>query len=427
MKINVENSIKKGVEGYEVPFDPKAWEAMSKRLDQTMPVQPKSNLKWYLGGAAVVATIASSLFFINSDNTTLKQATEKSITQENTSSVSSNEGTSTKQNSTSSAAQNATVEQKNTAPTGEITVNNPTGNGYGNGQNSTPNNLTVLKTNPNSTIYQSSNSGNSGTLGNEQVQPSKDVSIAEISNMCKSEKVIIENKNDVSIHIIDPLGNKKSIKAKSSLSFEGKEEGKYQVVYFVNEKMVEIESFNVMVGPNADFSYYGVDELENGVPTITLKSNAIGTDYEWKLEGRKAIQSGKEAKAHFFHKGQYDVTHIVTGSNGCKTSETKTITVDQEYNLLAMNAFTPESYITAKQTFMPRALVDRNTDFTLVIFDQSGAVVFETNDATNAWNGIDKRNGQMVEANKTFVWKVTLKNPLDGEKPVYQGTVVRQQ
>jgi hypothetical protein len=425
MKINVENSIKKGVEGYEVPFDPKAWEAMSKRLDQAMPVQPKSNLKWYLGGAAVVAAIASSLFFINGDNTPQKQSAKQSLTQEKSSSVSSNENTYTNQESTSSAAQNTTVDQNNTAPTGETTANSQAANG--NGQNSNTNTSSVLKTNPNSTVDQSSNSGNSGTQGTEQVQPSKDVSVAEISNMCKNEKVVIENKNEISIHIIDPSGNKKSIKAKSSLSFEGKEEGKYHVVYFVNDKMVEIESFSVMVGPNAEFSYYGVDELENGIPTITLKSNAIGTDYEWKMEGRKAIQSGKEAKAHFFNKGQYDVTHIVTGSNGCKTSETKTITVDQEYNLLAMNAFTPESYITAKQTFMPRALVDRNTDFTLVIFDQSGAVVFETNDATNAWNGIDKRNGQMVEANKTFVWKVTLKNPLDGEKPVYQGTVVRQQ
>lgn len=424
MKINVENSIKKGVEGYEIPFDPKAWEAMSKRLDQAMPVQPKSNLKWYLGGAAVVAAIASSLFFINSDNTTQKQAAEQSLTQDKTSTISSNKSTNSNQESTSSAAQNATVEQNNTAPSGEITAVNPTGNG--NGQNLTTNTSSALKTNPNSPVFQSNNSGNSGTQGTEQTQPSKDVSVAEIGNMCKNEKVVIENKNDISIHIIDPSGNKKSIKAKSSISFEGKEEGKYYVVYLVNDKLVEIESFNVMAGPNAEFSYYGVDELENGIPTITLKSNAIGTEYEWKLEGKKVIQSGKEAKAHFFNKDQYDVTHIVTGSNGCKTSETKTITVDQEYNLLAMNAFTPESYITAKQTFMPRALVDRNTDFTLVIFDQSGAVVFETSDATNAWNGIDKRNGQMVEANKTFLWKVTLKNPLDGEKPVYQGTVVRQ-
>jgi|688.fasta_scaffold374983_1 cytoskeletal protein RodZ len=423
MKINVENSIKKGVEGYEVPFEPKAWEAMNKRLDQAMPVQPKSNLKWYLGGAAVVAAIASALFFINSDNTPQKQTTKQTLTEEKSSSVSSNENTN--QESTSLPDQNTAVGQTNTAPTDEIKTNNTVGNG--NGQNSNANTPSDLKTNTNSTTYQSTNSGNNGTSVTEQVQPSKDVSVAEISNMCKNENVVIENKNDISIHIIDPSGNKKSIKAKSSLSFEGTEEGKYHVVYFVNDKMVEIESFNVMVGPNAEFSYYGVDELENGIPTISLKSNAIGTDYEWKLEGRKATKSGKEAKAHFFNKGQYDVTHMVTGSNGCITSETKTITVDQEYNLLAMNAFTPESFITAKQTFMPRALVDRNTDFTLVIFDQSGAVVFETKDATNAWNGIDKRNGQMVEANKTFVWKVTLKNPLDGEKPVYQGTVVRQQ
>jgi hypothetical protein len=43
-------------------------------------------------------------------------------------------------------------------------------------------------------------------------------------------------------------------------------------------------------------------------------------------------------------------------------------------------------------------------------------IKLETNDATNAWNGIDKRNGQMVEFNKSFVWKVVLKNPMKGER-----------
>lgn len=423
MKINVENSIKKSIEGFEVPFDPKAWEAMSNRLDQVMPVQPKSNLKWYLGGAAVVAAIASSLFLVNSAEKVEKQAAAQIIIQEKTSDVlSKGNNTSNEQLNSSDDKNNATDQNQSTSLVGA-----PINDSNGHGQNSSTNPY-EQKLNPNAQvnpIVTPKEKANNQII--DPIQVPKDVSVEEISNFCKDEKIVIENKNDVSIHIINPSGNKKIIKAKTSMSFEGKEEGKHHVVYFVNDKMIEIESFTVMSGPNAEFSYYGVDEFENGVPSISLKSNADGTDYSWKLEGKKSTLNGKEVKANFFYKGQYDITHIVTGSNGCKNSETKTINITEDYNLLAMNAFTPESFIPTKQTFMPRALVERNTDFTLVIFDQSGAIVFETNDATNAWNGIDKRNGQMVEPNRTFAWKVTVKNPLDGEKPVYQGTVVRQQ
>jgi len=425
MKINVENSIKKGLEGFEVPFDPKAWEAMSNRLDQAMPVQPKSNLKWYLGGAAVVAAIASSLFLMNSNEKIEKQTAAQIITQEETSNVSSKGNETSNEQSSSSENQHNTTEQNQASTSVGVTANGSNGSVTGQNSVTSPN---EQKSNPNAQvnpIITPKEKGNNQVI--VPIQAPKDISVAEINNLCKDEKIIIDNKNDVSIHIIDPTGNKQIIKAKSSVSFEGKEEGKHHVVYFVNDKMIEIESFTVMSGPNAEFSYFGVNELENGVPSISLKSNSNGTDYAWKLEGKKSTLNGKEAKANFFYKGEYDITHIVTGSNGCKTTEIKTITITEDYNLLAMNAFSPESFIPAKQTFMPRALVDRNTDFNLVIFDQSGGIVFETNDASNAWDGIDKRNGQMVEANKTLVWKVAIKNPLDGEKPVYQGTVVRQQ
>jgi hypothetical protein len=41
-----------------MPYDAAAWDQMSKRLDQVMPTKPASNLKWYLGGAAVIAAVS---------------------------------------------------------------------------------------------------------------------------------------------------------------------------------------------------------------------------------------------------------------------------------------------------------------------------------------------------------------------------------
>jgi hypothetical protein len=75
---------------------------------------------------------------------------------------------------------------------------------------------------------------------------------------------------------------------------------------------------------------------------------------------------------------------------------------------------------------MPYALTVREVDFELIIIDpKDGAVVFESNDATLPWRGQDKRNGQLVEPSKTFIWRVILSNPQPGEKSEYKGTIVR--
>ena len=62
----------------------------------------------------------------------------------------------------------------------------------------------------------------------------------------------------------------------------------------------------------------------------------------------------------------------------------------------------------------------------MIILDPNdGGLVFETSDANQAWDGIDKRNGQMADANKAYVWKVMLSQPRFGEKSEYMGTIVR--
>ena len=75
---------------------------------------------------------------------------------------------------------------------------------------------------------------------------------------------------------------------------------------------------------------------------------------------------------------------------------------------------------------MPYALTERNTDFSMLIIDPTnGVTLFETSDATNGWNGTNRTTGQLVDANKAFIWIVKLKNPLPGEKSEYKGTIVR--
>jgi hypothetical protein len=100
--------------------------------------------------------------------------------------------------------------------------------------------------------------------------------------------------------------------------------------------------------------------------------------------------------------------------------------VEEDYNLLAVNAFTPTSWDSRNTHFIPFALTQRNTPFKMIIIDPAdGAILFETASAELPWDGTDRNTGKMVEQNKSFVWKVILERPESNEKPEYIGTVVR--
>ncbi|TNE98511.1 MAG: hypothetical protein EP322_04820, partial [Bacteroidetes bacterium] len=67
MKDNFEKQIKESIEKLEYSYDPKAWDAMRKRLDTVKPV---SKLPLYLaiGGAAVVTTVVIAYNLIGNKN-----------------------------------------------------------------------------------------------------------------------------------------------------------------------------------------------------------------------------------------------------------------------------------------------------------------------------------------------------------------------
>jgi len=164
---------------------------------------------------------------------------------------------------------------------------------------------------------------------------------------------------------------------------------------------------------------------EDGTPRIHVTAETMASDLIWNVNGTVINKKNKSFDLLAF-KGQ---TYTITAEgqlDGCKSSETIKITANEDYNLLAVNAFNPQSRDERNATFMPYALTIRDVQFNMVILDpDNGAVVFKSSDAQNAWDGIDQRTGQMVTANKAYIWKVVLQETLPGEKSTYSGTIVR--
>ncbi len=164
---------------------------------------------------------------------------------------------------------------------------------------------------------------------------------------------------------------------------------------------------------------------EDGTPRIHVSAETMVSELNWNVNGTVINRKNKSFDLLAF-KGQ---TYTITAEgqlDGCKTTEKISITANEDYNLLAVNAFNPQSRDERNATFMPYALTIRDVRFDLVVLDpDNGAVVFKSSDAQNAWDGIDQRNGQMVPAQKAYIWKVVLQETLPGEKSTYTGTIVR--
>ncbi|TNF49557.1 MAG: hypothetical protein EP305_02540 [Bacteroidetes bacterium] len=425
MKMNIEEIIKKSVEGHEMPYDAAAWDQMSKRLDQVMPTKPASNLKWYLGGAAVIAAVSISAILLSNNSEEQKVTPSVSQTTETNSNDSKNQPNHSVDNNTGTdvkgvqnnefvqidlndvTAQNSGSSNQNTSSTSQNSGS--TNTTTQNGSNSNANNTADNQRNNSSTTQQASNS------------PSQ-ISIPKIENICLGESVKIQNKNEAPITLIQANGLITTIKPKSSLTFIGDEAGTYKIGVMKGADFIEGDSFKVLEGPNAEFSIVEANTFDNGVPVVRVESGSTGSNYNWSING--IIREGKNAEFNLFEKGNYNIVHEVTGSNGCKSSVARKVTIEEDYNLLAANAIRPNSSIGENTSFMPFALTVRDVEFTLIIVDAAnGAVIFESSDATQGWDGTDKRNGQQVKRYTPFAWKVVIKNPLPGERNEYRGTV----
>jgi hypothetical protein len=416
MKDNFENNIKESLNGFEVPYDAAAWSAMSKRLDQTMPTSGGSNLIWYLGGAATVAVIVTTVLLWPSADVEKSQhitSTSTEKVKETEDQVHTSKGTSSQ-----SSIQDASTTE---APVKNTTNGTSNPVSFDPAPNIFDNPIDYIKVKENSFMKEDEPVNSIFDPIIEIVAPS----VPSLANICLNETTTINNTNKQELTVVGPNGIT-TIKGNTSLQFTTDSEGIYNLGFMVNGIFNSKESFVVKPLPKADFTIDETYNYENGVPSMNLSTNSQGVAHAWAFEGQSGTTSGTETKAHFFYKGQYDITLTVTGSNSCKTTATKSVQIDETYNLLAVNGFDPMSSDNRINSFIPRGLVERSADFRMIIIDPTdGAIIFETSDVSNPWRGLDKRNGQMVSANKAYIWKVTLNNPLKGENPEYKGTIVR--
>ena len=421
MNKNIDELIKSALEGHEMPYDNNAWNSLNKKLNH--PIAPIKPFKfWFLGSSIIaVITISSLLYFSNkqaekidklgdqktdvieksnSQSTTTKKTKSEKTKGIQDEKIRSNEELEAKEDFKKEIKTNLILPKVNEVLAKEITKD--------------------LKLDGEITYPKKGNS----VITKKVTEPN----VPSFSNKCLGENLKVINKNDEGMTLIFPSGKKVSVAESATENIKLSEEGKYELLVNSKQKETYNSFFSVYENPRATLLVDDELNYETGLPIIKGEVQTFEESIKWKVDKIVSAHSSKAKTAafYFFEKGQFDLEVIVTNEKGCSSSEINRIFIEKDYNLLAVNAFDPLSDDSRKNTFMPYALTKRNSAFSLIIIDtDNGGIIFESSDASNPWDGIDKRNGQLVNKNKAFIWKVTLASPEKNEKTVYKGTIIR--
>jgi len=414
---DIEELFKTSLKDHELPYDENAWSQLSKRLDAKNGVA-SSNLKWFIGAASVVAIVATYLFVtaeetaktpINKHSQTetekknVLHPSKEDLSKEDSSVVSLNVEAKSPENINITISRD---EKKNQLIEGleldiieEQIISDLIAPVYREVE------LTGLSDNHESQVKLHFN---------------------KMGNQCLNSTISYSNTNEKSIWLRLPSSELIEMPAKSNTKLNLSQKGMYLIGNIDNaNEFITSTSFRVDPAQEIQVSAADYVDFENGLPEFNVQAFAEG-EVSWKLNNEPTSKSGKKETFNLFDKGNYSIEGELTDINGCKSKAQVTFYIEKNYNLLAVNAFTPNSFDNRNTTFMPFALTKRNTPFKMIVIDPiNGAVIYETSNSDQAWDGVNKNSGELVEKNKSFVWKVILQQPEKGESPEYMGTIVR--
>jgi hypothetical protein len=426
MKNDLEKLIKNALEDYEIPYEVGAWESFKSKIDAK---SAKNAFKWWIPAATLVVISISIFYFLNT-NESQNQLGERT-NHENEKLISNNK---LQNQSSEEAVKPFLNHQENKSKPIENNIMISSGSqsnsleSFNFNTNSSENNSNQIAS---SNYYSSTNTNviPVDNIINDTQNPSEFENIPIISNKCKNESITIENKNSFELILKTPSGREIGIEGNSKSEINLKEIGVYQLGYTnskTNDLFKESSKFKVFGTPEINLNLDDFVTYKNGLPIVNAESNSSEENVIWKINSKVTAKIGKSTEFNFFNRGSYTITAQSKNEFGCESNDSKTIQINEDYNLLAMSAFNPNSSDYRNNSFLPYALKERNSAFKMIILDpDNGAVIFETSESTNPWTGIDRRDGKMVVSQKAFIWKVTLSNPEPGEKAEYKGTVVR--
>ena len=419
----IEDLFKSALRDQELAYDESAWNEMSKKLDARSG-GASGNLKWILGTAgAIVVTVGVLLYMDN--NTDVKEQSNNQIASTdlklNENTDTNNSESSNVVSETQSETDDSTEKSNEKSNTKEVESSN---------ESNQEEAIQVVECCDEKVeklitpVYRETTVKEETVVENPRLN--EILTFSTVNDKCLNDVFIYLNENNQSVWLNTPVNKLIEIKASTKFRETLNEKGIYQIgVLNASQDFVSRSSFRVFEPKSNQLIVEDHLNYENGLPQLDAKAYNEGENKWYLNDGVVALNKEKNS-FNLFKKGNYQIAMSNEDINGCVSKSVTDFWVEEDYNLMAVNAFSPSSWDSRNTHFLPYALTKRDTPFKMIIIDPSdGAILFETSSADMPWDGIDRNTGKMVDENKSFVWKVILENPESNEKPEYIGTVVR--
>lgn len=160
-------------------------------------------------------------------------------------------------------------------------------------------------------------------------------------------------------------------------------------------------------------------------PEITFSNQSSSNvyDYYWTFGVDGALGSASSENPVFTFPdsipGTYEVCLIATTMYNCVDTVCHNIVIDDEFLIYVPNAFTPDAD-GINDVFYPVLEGYDPLNFEMLIFNRWGELIFDSSDPSQVWDGTYQ--GVMSKSD-VYVWKIIVKDALNGELKTYIGHV----
>lgn len=160
--------------------------------------------------------------------------------------------------------------------------------------------------------------------------------------------------------------------------------------------------------PVADFYHYPekITTLDPTVEFVNLSTEGL---VNWSF-GDEFFSNEWQPIHYYDSAGWYDVQLILEDENGCVDSITKSLFVENELIFYLPTSFTPDGDGLNDDFGLKGFNTDRLQEFSLVITNRWGEVIFSVDDISQTWNGKNLFGNDAIPG--TYLWSIRIKDEL---------------
>lgn len=426
---NLDDLFREALKDEQMPFESSEWDKLESQLDQKMPVSsPNNTLKWIVGSGIAAAIIIGGAFMYNYNVQTEENIDKQKIANNqeiDSDAISNHENTSNKNEIVDEKVEKDEHLPINNQVKSEVTPSNINdSNSDESSDEKEFKKIESLQHEGDLTTINSSTEENLPNVNIPQEDKSKDNTVLELEVEIDSKSICLGDKIKASVTNVDAFEkiswvfNEKVVSNEKGISYEPKDEGTHSLTIVGlkdNNKIEKNLRIEVLSNPTPIISW---KEKNPGSSEIEFSHNLEVETSQWMID-EKEIQADYSNSVLVKLKGQgaYLVNLNVAHNNGCKNSTEESIYITDDFQLLAPNAFTPNGD-GINDYFMPKSLEIMNQGFTMIIYDRSGQVIFQTNTLDRPWDGTNMRTGKQAPQG-SYVWTVKLSE----KQQTYQGVI----